>query len=205
MNRYQWHIFVSFSFLFRLPPIWRILKIFVFPWSKDYRLIYVVFLPSTYSNTQFLMHKHLSLKLWWGTGRLYQYHYFTVLSLFLNSSFIAFFYLSLSCWTGRQQYKAKHVSRWKCLHYPLSECVLFLLQLHTAQRHIHETTHNFGYFEGMGKTSNKSKTRKKSRSRNAIWNCFLTVFFKNERLWCWKVILDVIKRSTFIFLINSFK
>lgn len=80
---------------------------------------------------------------------------------FLTLPLLLSFYLSLSCWTVRQQYKAKHNSHWKYLHHPSPECVLFLLQLYTAQGHIHETTHNFGYFEGTGKTSNKSKTSKK--------------------------------------------
>lgn len=96
------------------------------------------------------------------------------------SSFIAFFYLMPCCWADRQQYKAKHISHWKYLPRPSSESILFLLQLYLTQRHIHETAHNFGYFEGKwktsnrGKTSNRRKTSKKSRSRNTFFNCFHT-------------------------------
>lgn len=163
MSRYQWHISDSFSFLFRLPPIWRILEIFGFPWSEDYWLIPVVFVPSTYANIPNVEALFsIALKRY---GELYQYHYFTLLSHFFSSSFVAFFYLTLSCWTGRQQYKAKCISHWKYLPHPSSESVLFLLQLYTAQRHIHETTHNFGYFEGRGKTSKMKAKQAKDPGR----------------------------------------
>lgn len=141
-----------------------------FPPIKDYWLIYVLFLIPIYP-----IFKHCSLHLWRDRGNLYQYHYCTFLSHFLKSSFIASFYLMPCCSADRQQYKAKHISHWKYLPRPSPESVLFLLQLYLTQRHIHEITHNFAYFEDMEKISNRRKASKKYRSRNILFN-----FFHNE-------------------------
>lgn len=141
---------------------------------------------------------------------MYQYHYCTFVSHFLKSFFIAFFYLMPCCWAYRQQYKAKHISHWKYLPHPLSESVLFLLQLYFTQRHIHEITHNFDYFEGMEKTSNRRKTSKKSRSRNIFFTCSHTeIKLYSSRKWSecsnqtWEVIWDVMQTSILFFNTSS--
>lgn len=101
-------------------------------------------------------------------GRLYQYHYFTFHSQFFNSSFIAAFYLTLSCWTGRQQDKAKHISHWKYSHHPSSECVLFLLQLCTAPPHT-----ALVILKAWGKQATRAKQAKKTGAEISSFIAFL--------------------------------
>lgn len=95
------------------------------------------------------------------------------LSHIFNSSFIDFFYLTPSCWTGRPQSRAKHISHWNYLHDSSSEFVLFFsAAVHCRKTHSWNHT-QLWLFQRDGENKQQEQN-KKYRSRNTLFNCFLT-------------------------------